>query len=61
MALVNGASCTIQTLRNYCKFFYESNKKQLAMVLSEIQMNDLGPSLVLLLKNLRYFDTGKPV
>ena len=42
-----GATCTVQTCRNSCKFFSESDKKKkkkLAMVISKIQVSDPGPS-----------------
>ena len=38
------ASCTVQTLRNSCKFFYESDKKKLAKAISKNQVSDPGPS-----------------
>ena len=39
-----GATCSVQTYRNSCKFFSESDKKKLAMVISKIQVSDSGPS-----------------
>ena len=42
MALANGGY--LQTFRNYCKFFSESDKKKLAMVISKVQVSDPGPS-----------------
>ena len=38
------ASCTVQTLRNCCKFFSESDKKKLARAISKNQVSDPGPS-----------------
>ena len=38
------ASCTVQTLRNSCKFFSESDKKKLAKAISKNQVRDRGPS-----------------
>ena len=38
------ASCTVQTLRSSCKFFSESDKKELAKAISKNQMSDPGPS-----------------
>ena len=38
------ASCTVQTLRNSCKFFSESDKKNLAKAISKNQVSDPGPS-----------------
>ena len=39
------ASCTVQTKRNSCKFFSESdNKKILARAISKNQVSDPGPS-----------------
>ena len=38
-----GATCTVQTLRNSCKFFSESDKKMVT-VISKIQVSDPGPS-----------------
>ena len=38
------ASCTVQTLRNSCKFFSESDKKKLARAISKNQVSDPGPS-----------------
>ena len=38
------ASCTVQTLRNSCKFFSESDKKKLARAISQNQVSDPGPS-----------------
>ena len=44
-----GATCTVQTYRNSCKFFSESDKKKkkkkkLAKVISKIQVSYPGPS-----------------
>ena len=44
MALANGGYLHFTTYRNSCKFFTESDKKKLAMVISKIQVSDLGPS-----------------
>ena len=38
------ASCTVQTLRNSCKFLSESDKKKLARAISKNQVSDPGPS-----------------
>ena len=39
-----GAIYILQTYRNSCKFFSESDqKKKMAMVISEIQVSDPGP------------------
>ena len=38
------ASCTVQTLRNSCKFFSESDIKKLARAISKNQVSDPGPS-----------------
>ena len=38
------ASCTVQTLRNSCKFFSKSDKKKLARAISKDQVSDPGPS-----------------
>ena len=38
------ASCTVQTLRNSCKFFSESDKERLAKAISKNQVSDPGPS-----------------
>ena len=38
------ASCTVQTLRNSCKFLSESDKKKLAREISKNQVSDPGPS-----------------
>ena len=38
------ASCTVQTLRNSCKFFFESDKKKLARAISKNQVSDPRPS-----------------
>ena len=38
------ASCTVQTLRNSCKFFSENDIKKLARAISKNQVSDPGPS-----------------
>ena len=40
------ASCTVQTKRNSCKFFSESDqkKKKMARAISKNQVSDPGPS-----------------
>ena len=38
-----GATCTVQTYRNSCKFFSES--KKMARVISKVQVSDPGPSV----------------
>ena len=38
------ASCTVQTIRNSCKFFSESDKKKMARGISKNQGSDPGPS-----------------
>ena len=37
------ASCTVQTLRNSCKFFSESDQKKLARAILKNQLSDPGP------------------
>ena len=38
-----GATCTVRTLKNSCKFFTESDKKKLAQVISKIQVSNPVP------------------
>ena len=62
------ASCTVQTLRNSCKFFSESDKKKLAGAISKNHVSDPGPSWpycfpssYVLWTDLIYFVTYEPL
>ena len=39
-----GTTCTVQSQRNSCKFFSESDKQKLARAISKTQVSDPGPS-----------------
>ena len=46
------ASCTVQTYRNSCKFFSESDKKKMTRAISKNQVSDPGPSWPSILAHL---------